>query len=452
MKPRNWPACAGLSLLATAGTVRGQTSPHFDFRRDTVLTDERVHITLVGVKPLSLVTIRLHAPNQQSEATFVSDAQGNVDLERAAPIVGSYTTIDGMGLFWSLNRNAASAPSQVRPAPPDQPLPFRLVAESDGATIATDTIWRRLMIAGVRVTTMRDSTMSGVLYEPPAAGPHPAMVVLSGSGGGTPGPATWPGGLASRGYVVLSLADHNDVGVPRQLSNIPLEYVEHALHWLGARASVDKTRIGVLGTSRGAELALLLGATYPELVHTVVAVVPSNVVWPGCCDSTSRLGPSWTLGGKPVPYLRPDSALESGMTERSRAAAIRQTPVHRARLANAGDVARAVIHVERSRAPILLISARDDGVWPSYEMAEQIMARLRRFRYAYPYEHHGYEGAGHFIARPYTTVMGLDDVPASAVGQRRSDSGGNPAMLARAREDAWKVILRFLDTNLRRTR
>src|SRR5262249_51928552 len=51
----------------------------------------------------------------------------------------------------------------------------------------------------------------------------------------------------------------------------------HTLAWLAAQSSVDPDRIGVIGASRGAELALLLGTLYPR-VRVVVAYMPSNVV------------------------------------------------------------------------------------------------------------------------------------------------------------------------------
>jgi hypothetical protein len=55
----------------------------------------------------------------------------------------------------------------------------------------------------------------------------------------------------------------------------------------------------VVGTSRGAEAALLIGATYPELVRGVAACAPSSVV----NLSPNRVDAAWTLSGSPLPSV-----------------------------------------------------------------------------------------------------------------------------------------------------
>ena len=83
------------------------------------------------------------------------------------------------------------------------------------------------------------------------------------------------------------------------MRDIPLEYFARALRRLRARPDVDLRRVAVIGVSRGGEAALLIGATYPRLVHGVVALVPSNVVNP-TLDGHSA---AWTVHGRPVPHV-----------------------------------------------------------------------------------------------------------------------------------------------------
>jgi dienelactone hydrolase len=61
-----------------------------------------------------------------------------------------------------------------------------------------------------------------------------------------------------------------------------------------------------LGPSRGGELALLLGATFPD-INAASAWVPSGIVfWPiGLAENDDPRPPaSWTFRGKPLPYLQ----------------------------------------------------------------------------------------------------------------------------------------------------
>jgi dienelactone hydrolase len=104
-------------------------------------------------------------------------------------------------------------------------------------------------------------------------------VLLGGSEGGLPNGYA-AGLLASHGYSVLALAYFDEPGLPPELQRIPLEYFQRAISWLAKQPDVDPTRITLIGSSRGGEAALLIGATYPQLVRAVAAYVPSDRVYP----------------------------------------------------------------------------------------------------------------------------------------------------------------------------
>jgi dienelactone hydrolase len=217
---------------------------------------------------------------------------------------------------------------------------------------------------------------------------------------------------------VLALAYFRAEGLPNLLSNIPLEYFGTAIAWLKAQPSVDANRLGVVGGSRGAELALLLGSVYPSL-RVVVANMPSNVVIGGCCDP-GRWFYAWTVGGRPVAAMPP-----------------------RGRRGDATDAQQAEIQVERINGPILLLSGKEDGVWPSSESAEKIVARLKRNRFQFPYESLVYDHTGHGISRPYTSTTNLNGQRNPTSG-RLVDRGGTSSGTAKAREDSWPKMLAFV--------
>jgi UDP:flavonoid glycosyltransferase YjiC (YdhE family) len=90
--------------------------------------------------------------------------------------------------------------------------------------------------------------------------------------------------LASRGYAGLALAYFSGFSgiedCPKDLIEIPLEYFASAIHWLQERETIDGGKIAVIGLSRGGELALLLGATFPT-IKAVVGGAPSAYVQSG---------------------------------------------------------------------------------------------------------------------------------------------------------------------------
>jgi dienelactone hydrolase len=412
--------------LSTADAQRADRTVAFDIARDDILLDEPLAIVVSGLAPRATVVVRARntgpAPQWTASATFVADENGRVDLSLRAPVKGSYKQADAMGLFWSAERAGADAGEDDR-ATGDAPDMWTLAAEVDGAVAARAMIHRRAVARNVRVRPVRDAGMVGTFYEPPGDGRHPAFLVLGGSGGGLPPPSGVPGGLASRGYAVLALAYFGAEGLPRSLSNIPLEYFGTALRWLAAQPSVDGDRIGVVGASRGAELALLLGTVYAG-IHTVVAYMPSDVVWPGCCDVTTRV--AWTIGGRPLAAKQP--GMGRGFTP-----------------------PEAEIPVERIQGAVLLISGKDDGVWPSAEMAGHVIARLRRHNFAFASESLVYDHAGHGISRPYTTTMELNSRRHPLTG-RLVRLGGTPEGTEHAREDSWTKLLAFVDQHLRDAR
>lgn len=398
------------ALLCVVAAAIALDSPHFTTSRDTYLIDDRIPIVVEALPPQARVTIEARNGEAQnplvSNATFVADPDGRVDATTMSPVKGDYATADAMGLFWSVRRERNGGAPRVGEETPDELSDWTLTASIDGRVVARKTIKRYAVDPAVKMTRVRERGLVGTFYEPPGEGRHPAMIVLTGSGGGIP-PASGPaGGFASRGYAVLALAYFNADRLPSTLSNIPLEYFGTALDWLASQPSVDPDRIGVLGHSRGAELALLLGVAYQHL-RLVVAVAPSNVVNRGCCDRFSVV--AWTVQGRPV--------------------------------------APAEIPVEKVHGAVLLISGKDDGVWRSTDMGNAIVSRLDHNHFAFPYKHLVYERAGHALARPYTITTNINSLRHPLTGNLMH-MGGTPEGTAHAREDSWQQTLEFVKGNL----
>ncbi|WP_433162242.1 acyl-CoA thioester hydrolase/BAAT C-terminal domain-containing protein [Kribbella sp. CA-247076] len=157
-------------------------------------------------------------------------------------------------------------------------------------------------------------------------------------------------------------AEGYDVLAPRwfdqKISEIPLE--SFPLDELAAR----NDRLAVMGVSRGAEAALLLGA-FDERVDAVIALAPTAYVW-GWIEDGEQTS-AWTWQGEPLPYVPFDQEWQADDDPPS------FTGLYRQSLRKYGaDAAR--IPVERIRGELLLVAGGDDRLWPSVEFAERIAA------------------------------------------------------------------------------
>ncbi len=86
--------------------TRAVSAPVFSIDPVDGLIDEPRRIVVSGLVPDELVAIRAHTQRAggavwMSQATFMADAQGVVDLSRDAPVGGDYAEVSAMGLIWS---------------------------------------------------------------------------------------------------------------------------------------------------------------------------------------------------------------------------------------------------------------------------------------------------------------------------------------------------------------
>lgn len=293
---------------------------------------------------------------------------------------------------------------------------MRVTLQAAGASA---TVTRNLRAAGIRVTNVRpaQSGFYGDFFAPPAGfrgRRRPAILDFGGSEGGL-STSESAALYASEGYPTLALAYFREPGLPRNLVRIPLEYFARALRWLAVQPDVDRGKIVVKGVSRGSEAAQLLGIHYPNLVHAVIALVPSNgavcgirPVAPGTQDYRCA-GPAWTFRGNPVPYF--------------------DNPTLGANPHPFPD--------ERINGPVFLLCAGHDNIWPSCPMSQRIVSRLRAHHFRHSVTFLDYPDAGHGLGSLIPYYPGPD--PANLAGAARQAN-----QIARA--DAWPKLNSFLRT------
>jgi dienelactone hydrolase len=386
-----------------------------------VLADEIATIRVTGLPPNEHATIHAELMDAaehhwESHAEFVADAQGTIDVSRQAPVAGSYKDVSAMGLIWSMmpkDKGVAMYQGQKGQAP--QITELQLLRKGDQKPAATASLEQVFLADGVQKIPLHEGDLRGVLYLPATKEPRPGVLVVGGSNGGLPtGQAAW---LASHGYAALALAYFHYEDLPPLLEAIPLEYFGKALSWMMKRPEIQPDHLAVMGSSRGGELALQLGSMYAP-IHAVVAYVPANVRFPSCCGLT-HVSYAWTWKGQPLAFL----------------------PLRRSK--QTALAMEAAIHVEATAGPILVISGEDDHIWDSSEMADSVIARLKREHFTYNFEHLKYPHAGHSAGHP-------DIVPAwhgairHPVSGNEIHLGGSPAGDAASARDAGPKVLEFL--------
>lgn len=412
------------------------------------LIDQPRRITAAGLAPgIAKLTATLAHPDGshwRSQANFLIAADGVLDVDSQTPLSGDWCAPEAMACVWALRQfNPPASPGLSEGV-----APLRIEVELDDASgaWASTAFIQRFQADGVNRREVRDEGLSGTLFVPAGEGPHPVVIVLNGSGGGTPEQRAAL--YAAHGYIGFALAYFKAQGRPDHISDTPLEYFESALDWVDRTLAPRHGFIAVAGLSRGGELALLLGATFPERVSAVIGYVPSAVV-----HGTLRAGrpdqprdaDAWTWRGQPLRNVwrdNPHADWEAFDTPPAPGTPIRQAPAFSTVERGAQFVTAARIPVERIAGPVLLISGTDDGFWPSTEYSARITAQLLTANHRWPVEHVRNEGAGHGIGFPYvptTIVARLHPVAGVLIS-----GGGTAQANATANRLSWARVLDFL--------
>lgn len=412
----------------------------FDREVTSILYGEPASIRVENLAPGEVVTIRARLWGYRSHAVFTADPSGVVDTAAIAPSEGTYEGVEPEGLVWSMALETSEMAAN---------FDVTYSVERADTMVAESTLVRRPLDDDLVRTSVSEEGLVGTFYVPETPGPHPAILVLGGSEGGLDSVSFSAAYYGSFGYATLGLAYFGVPGLPASLTDIPLEYFDRALAWLAARPEIDATRLAVAGASRGGELALMVGAEHPELV-AVIADVPSGVRW-GSAGVADRA--AWTRDGMILPYMQGG---EDGLPEiewlPGGTRAYRYTPIFRMQMATtpAETIAAATIPIERAGGAVLLLAGADDGLWPSCELAEIAMERLRSSGHAAEHADalHCFEDAGHAIGTPGWPT-GESYVVMHPVSREWIVLGGTPRGTAHAERESWLLVRDFLDAHLR---
>ncbi len=310
-----------------------------------------------------------------------------------------------------------------------------------GVTPISKTISRLRISPEVTRIPVKESGLVGTLFIPEGQGPFGAIIFLERSGGGH---NDFPSELiASRGIAALSLAYFKEKNLPDELYDIPLEYFENAIDWLKKQKPVDGERIGVVGKSRGGELALILGSRYPS-IKAVVSYVPSGITFGGF-GSSPEVRPAWTYKGEAIPYYSQElqEKYKDGLVISGNDGGV---PGYTSFMKEHPDLGASIIPVENINGPILLFSGKDDRIWSSRFFSDVSIFRLNEHDHPFYFKHIAYENVGHSIPVGLFPTTVLEVI--HPVSKESVQFGGIPKDVSKAGIDAWNRVLKFLHENI----
>ncbi|WP_440073233.1 acyl-CoA thioester hydrolase/BAAT C-terminal domain-containing protein [Streptosporangium sp. OZ121] len=177
-----------------------------------------------------------------------------------------------------------------------------------------------------------------------------------------------------------------------------------------------------------------------------------GVSWHG--DETSLLDdfPAWTLGGRPIPHIDSNDSRQAlvdliedngGTTN-----IIDMSAWFRDAYDAAPNKEEAEIPVENTNGGILMITGKDDKLWPANKLAKIAMNRLEDSEdFEHRFTHLNYRNAGHVVLVPNLPTS-YDHYLQPAPYNTYIGIGGTPEGTHRANHKAWKATLEFLEETL----
>jgi dienelactone hydrolase len=434
-------------FLISINKCTKEKKPQIIVKPRTALLGTPALIKLSGLQSGETVLIRAHTRDGkgvvwESKADFSADRKGNIDINEQSPIAGDYTGIDPLGLFWAMKPKETSDKEWIMyDRSGIDGMTISLTAEVQGLVKASEEFERLFRHPDSKLTRqpVKEEGLVGTLFHPNSGGPHPGIIFLGGSGGGLD--ESCAALLGSYGYSALALAYFGVDPLPKELIEIPLEYFEKAITWLRNHSEVNEDRIAVMGISKGGELSLLLGANYPE-IKVVVAYVPSGLIWQGISKVSISAKSSWSKDGKGLPFAYFNMP-EKDKERRNAGLSVALRETYNPERNDPTVIQEATIPVEKTNGPILLISGKDDQMWPSDIFSDMVIERLKEFNHPFANQHLCYEEAGHFILMPYLPTTTHQKIPWFVIG-------GTPKADAHASTDSWDAMLEFLDKHLRK--
>ncbi|XP_077415600.1 acyl-coenzyme A thioesterase 2, mitochondrial-like [Vanacampus margaritifer] len=396
------------------------------------LFDEPIHVKVTGLRSRQVVTLRARATDERgvvfhSAAIYRAGDSGELDLRQDAALCGTYEGVEPMGLLWSMRAtvphkyfhwNKALSPHIVRFSVHNG---VDVEEQERGGPLVEATNERVLMVEGLTREVVNLGKCTGVLFTPPGGGPFSGVLDLA-----TFASEKRASLLANKGFVVLTMPILYD-----KRSNIKfleLDDYQEGLRFLQRHPKVGSDGLGVIGRSKGGDIALSLASFVPGV---------RALIWINACSANI---------GAPLHYRgrRILSPLTSDLTKiiaTSEGASIIKFIFGDP---DGEDNRTSLVPVEQADAHFLFLASENDLNFDSRAYMESIAARLRRAGKD-NVETVCYPRAGHLLEPPYSPHCrsGLHGLLREFVLW-----GGEPQAHACAEVLAWTKVVEFFRKQL----
>ncbi|MDS0525253.1 acyl-CoA thioesterase/BAAT N-terminal domain-containing protein [Clostridium sp. SHJSY1] len=424
-----------------------------EISKKEALADEKLKIRITELKSNSKlrISMKMELPwcigeEYSSYGIFLSDEKGEVDLNLAKPIEGTYESNNSMGLIYSMKKSKSEGKNISENISIEKPIIINMLFESSDEKEEI-TLKRLFKTEDVIIKDICEKDFSGKLFYKKKS-KQKTILMLGGSDGNINAVTLMAAPLASRGFNVLVVPYFNYEGLHERLEKIPLEYFEKIFEWIKNNEITKSEYIFIHGTSKGGELALLLASRYKE-VKKVVAVEPHAY----CFQALDRMNTgknvsSWEYKGESIPYIKIDDSIAFQDLKKSQkeGTTFGFANAYKKSVEKAENKEEARIKLENSESDILMIAGADDNMWNSYDGCLEILDKLKNSNYKHKVELVTCKKMGHPMPIPY--IIPISENLFRHMMGGVFTSGGTIEGNAEGQYKSWKRMIEFFNETI----
>ncbi|XP_068203081.1 acyl-coenzyme A thioesterase 1-like [Palaemon carinicauda] len=402
------------------------------------LHDEPVHIKVSGLKPGQDVTLwssmrDVRNAHFVSYAHYRADGNGEIDVDEMKSLGGQYEGLMPMGLLGTLVpapneykytrffKRDVENPNVVTVGVYDGHISIEALCLSEDLKLLSSVIHKRhYMAPGVQRIPVRYGKVRGSLFLPPGDGPFPGIVDMFGTAGGLL--EFRSAQLACRGFASLALAFFNYEDLPKVVEEFDIAYFEEAVEYLLKHKKVLGHGVGVIGTSKGGDLAVSMAAFIPSVI--------------ACVTINGFFAPA-NQGMRVKGFLYPPFKWDRNRV------VMNDDGVFNAKLSipPRTDIEKFLLPLEKSRSAFLFLVGSDDQNVNAEFQARWACKYLAQHNYRHDYRVESFPGTGHLIEPPFSPhcYASFQHTFMSAICW-----GGSAKYHTLGQEKAWKKMQDFL--------